>query len=636
MHRSDPQVIHADLYRILFIASPLPAWIYDEETTALVAVNSAAIREFGYQEMEFLSITAPVICPELAHKLIEGTNVEQFSKYCRKNGSSVMARTQVHSLQFEGRQSRLCVLELATGQQQVPQNLRLLASALADASAAVMITDAAAGVSGPNVVFVNAGFSQLSGYAADEVVGRPLAYVQPPHTECVSADPAKRSVDGFGSFTYQTAAVDRSGLKYSAECHVTPLRDESGTITHYLNLQRDVTERDRLQEQLRQAEKMEAVGRLAGGIAHDFNNLLTIILGYCGLMELEIKDPKAKDKSIRSLGEIQKAAEKAAVLTSQLLAFSRKQVFRPSVIALNPIITNVEGMLRRLIGEDVDLHFVLDPALGTVFTDSGQVEQVLMNLAVNARDAMPRGGTLVIETGNVEVTPQHAPAAGIEPGEYVRLTITDSGMGMDDETRARVFEPFFTTKEPGRGTGLGLSMTYGFVKQSGGAIKIYSELGHGACFKVYLPRADSKPAQEHTSISVDAPQGSGVVLVVEDDVSIRELVSEMLAGGGYEVYTAANSEEAIDFVKRHPEPLDLLLTDVVLPGTSGPDLATKLRVLQSGLRVLFASGYSDHALVRQGLLESGDSFVQKPFNASALLRVVSDMMNPRVLHVRAG
>jgi PAS domain S-box-containing protein len=633
----DPQVIHADLYRIFFTSSPLPAWIYDEESTVLTAVNYAAIREFGYQEMEFLLMTRAMICRGNAAALgrLDETGVEQVSRYCRKDGSFLTAKSQEHSLLFRGRPSRLCVLEPTSRQPQVPQDLRLLASALADASVAVVVTDAGSDVTGPNIVFANAGFGQLTGYGADEVTGRPLAFFQPLHTECTSTDPGNRLSDTFDSFTYQIAALDRSGLKYSAECNVTPLRNEFGTITHYLNLQRDVTERNRLQDQLRQAERMEAVGRLAGGIAHDFNNLLTIILGYCGLLALEIKNPKTKEKSSRNLGEIQKAAEKAAVLTSQLLAFSRKQVFRPSVIGLNPIITNVEGMLRRLIGEDVDLHIDLDPNLGTVFTDSGQVEQVLMNMAVNARDAMPRGGSLVIETGNVEVTPQYAPAAGIEPGQYVLLTITDSGVGMDEETRARVFEPFFTTKEPGRGTGLGLSMTYGFVKQSGGAIKLYSEPGHGACFKIFLPRADSKLEVAGVSVSVEAPQGSGLVLVVEDDVAIRELVREMLAGGGYDVFTAANCDEAIDFVKRHPEPLDLLLTDVVLPRTSGPDLAARLRAMQSGLRVLFASGYSDHALVRQGLLEQGDAFVQKPFNASALLRIVSDMVNSKALRVRA-
>ncbi len=625
------------LYGVLFTASPFPAWIYDANSTQFIAVNKAAIREFGYTEAEFLTMTAPMIRRHSGNLNADANEgPEQQETYLRKDGSRLTVKRQVHSLVIEGRLCCLCLLSPVSPQHQPSSDLQALASSLADASAAVMITDAESGDIGPNVVFVNQGFSLLTGYAAEEVIGRPLTMVQTPFTECTRADHVKKGLDTFGSFTYQTSALDRSGSKYSAECQVTPLRDQSGTIRHYVYLQRDVTERNRLQEQLRQAEKMEAMGRLAGGIAHDFNNLLTIILGYSGLLALEMNNPKAKEKASRNLGEIQKAAEKAAMLTSQLLVFSRKQTFRPNVIELNPIISNVEGMLRRLIGEDVDLHIVLDPDLGTVFTDSGQVEQVLMNLSVNARDAMPRGGTLVIETGNAEITPQQAAAEGIDPGQYVSLTITDSGVGMDDETRAKVFEPFFTTKESGRGTGLGLSMTYGFVKQSGGAIKIYSELGCGASFKIYLPRADAKAEQAHVSLSHEPKRGSGLVLVVEDDAAIRELVRETLAESGYDVFTAANARDAVQFFESRSAPIDLLMTDVVLPGTSGPDLAAHMRTLQSGLRVLYASGYSNHALVRQGLLAQGDVFVQKPFNTNLLLGIVSEMMTSRTLRVRAG
>ena len=630
---SDPNRGHADLYRILFTNSPLPAWICDANSDEIKAVNDAAIREFGYSEQELIQTGMAAVCPASGEQTTGGV---VRNSYTRKNGSRLIAQTRSHAFEFQGRPSYLHLLENISQIPTVTRDMQSLASTLADASVAVLVTGAAVGAAGPYIVFANQGFSQLTGYTAAETIGQPVAFFQTPQDECVSPGQMEKDLAAFGSFTYQLSAMDRGGMKYSAECHVTPIRDECGNITHYLNLQRDVTERNRLQDQLRQAEKMEAVGRLAGGIAHDFNNLLTIILGYSGLLAIEMKNPKTRDYGSRNLGEIQKAAEKAAVLTSQLLAFSRKQVFRPNVIGLNPIITNVEGMLRRLIGEDVDLHFVLEPELGTVFTDAGQVEQVLMNLAVNARDAMPRGGTLVIETRNVEITNQQAPASAIEAGRYVLLTITDNGVGMDDATRARAFEPFFTTKESGRGTGLGLSMTFGFVKKSGGTIKIYSELGHGACFKIYLPRADSKAVQEQAAVSVEAPRGTGLILVVEDDIAIRELVHQMLAGAGYNALVAANRTEAIELARRAPVPLDLLLTDVVLPGASGPDLAAELRELQPGLRVLFASGYSDHALVCQGVLGHGDSFVQKPFNVSELLRIVSEMLSSRTMRVSAG
>jgi CheY-like chemotaxis protein len=368
------------------------------------------------------------------------------------------------------------------------------------------------------------------------------------------------------------------------------------------------------------------VGRLAGGIAHDFNNLLTIILGYTGLLSLEIARSSKDPKQLRNLDEIHKAAENAASLTSQLLSFSRKQVLRTRVIDLNPVMANLEGMLRRLIGEDVDLQLILDSTLGRVRVDRSQFEQALMNLAVNARDAMPYGGMLTIEARNVEISRRYAALSSMKAGPHVLVSVTDTGTGMDDETRSRVFEPFFTTKEAGRGTGLGLSMVYGFVKQSGGSVAVYSEPGHGSCFKIYLPRTQAAAEAEAEREIVPKRRGSGLILVVEDEIGIRDLIREILVAAGYEVYTAANAREALEFAEIYEGEIHLLLSDVVLPGLSGPEMAEQLKAARPDLKVLFASGYSDHALLRRGALSRGAAFIGKPFDTDTLLARVADLV----------
>jgi two-component system cell cycle sensor histidine kinase/response regulator CckA len=411
------------------------------------------------------------------------------------------------------------------------------------------------------------------------------------------------------------------------EWQVTPLKDDSGAITHYLSIQRDVTERNRLLEQFNQAQKMEAVGRLAGGIAHDFNNLLTIILGYTGLLTSEFSKLKLGDtKLARSVEGIQQASEKAAALTTQLLAFSRKQVLRTRIVDLNPFVANLEGLLRRLIGEDINMDFRPGPNLARVQVDTNQFEQALMNLAVNARDAMPNGGMLTVETRNAEVSTRYAALTSVKPGKYVLISVTDDGSGMDEETRSRIFEPFFTTKEPGRGTGLGLAMVYGFAKQNGGTITVYSEPLRGTCFKMYLPATEGAEEELNgAAVSIRA-RGSGVVLIVEDDIGIRGLIGEVLAEEGYEVILAADAKEAMERSNAFKGPIHLLLTDVVLPGMSGPDLAEQLKAIRPEIKVLFASGYSDHALLRQGAIASGAAFVPKPFDAGTLLYRVSDLL----------
>jgi signal transduction histidine kinase len=381
-------------------------------------------------------------------------------------------------------------------------------------------------------------------------------------------------------------------------------------------------------EQLRQAQKIEAIGQLAGGVAHDFNNILGVILGYGEMAQRQLG---AEHPARARVDEMMKAAERAASLTRQLLAFSRKQVMQPKLIDLNAVIENVERMLGRLIREDVAVVVLPSEGLGKVMADPLQIEQIILNLAVNARDAMPKGGTLTIETGSVELDEDYAAAhPPALPGRYVKLAISDTGIGMDKETQRQMFEPFFTTKAEGQGTGLGLSTVYGIVKQSGGYIWVYSELGRGTTFKVYLPRVD-EPAQVSRSAEspVVLPRGHETVLVVEDTDLLREVITETLVEGGYRVLPAANGEEALTLARAHEGPIDLLLTDIVMPKLGGADLARLLVELYPGTQVLYMSGYTDGAISHQGVLDPGVMLLEKPFSGDRLARSVRAALDRR-------
>jgi hypothetical protein len=387
----------------------------------------------------------------------------------------------------------------------------------------------------------------------------------------------------------------------------------------------DITARKRAEEQLRQAQRMEAIGRLAGGVAHDFNNLLTVIAGYCELL----LDDLGQESPLRaSVEEISKAAQRAGELTSRLLTISREQVVQPDVLDLNALIANVEQMLRRFIGEDVQLETALAPHLGKVRVDPGQVEQVLLNLAANARDAMPQGGKLTIETANVELGEPYALSHnGVTPGHYVLLAVSDIGTGIEADVLPHVFEPFFTTKAQGKGTGLGLSIVYSIVHQSGGHIWVYSEPGKGTTFKIYLPVAEqAEPVSQPAPVSVPTQQGSGIILLVEDQEAVREMLTKALTVRGYTVFDAAGGEEAIRLVAGHHGPIDLLITDVVMPQVSGRELAERLTAEHPGMRVLFMSGFADRAIVHHGMLSPGINYLQKPFPLSELARKVQEIL----------
>ncbi len=401
---------------------------------------------------------------------------------------------------------------------------------------------------------------------------------------------------------------------------------ETGQTIALSSVSHDITERKRLEEQLRQAQKMNAVGRLAGGVAHDFNNLLTVILGYC---DLALHEAPPGDPLRDSVMEVRKAGERAAALTQQLLAFSRQQVLQPAALCLNAVIAEVERLLERLIGEHIAVTIVKDPALGLIQADPGQIQQVLMNLAINARDAMPEGGRLTIETANQEVGAEPAGSrAGPPPGRYVVLTVSDTGHGMDEQTQARVFEPFFTTKGPGSGTGLGLSTVYGIVEQSGGQIQLESARGQGTLFRIYLPRLE-KPAEAAAAVAAvrGSLNGSETILLVEDDEAVRPLLRTILLASGYTVIEASNGEAAIQLSAAHRGLLHLLVTDMVMPQVGGRGLAEHLLAARPGIKVLYMSGYTGDDGIHPAGRHPGTAFLQKPFTAEEMRRTIRELLD---------
>jgi PAS domain S-box-containing protein len=415
----------------------------------------------------------------------------------------------------------------------------------------------------------------------------------------------------------------RDGTEFHGRATVAVVRPHDA-LPQLIGMLEDVTDRRRLEAQLRQAQKMEAVGLLAGGVAHDFNNLLTVIYGHAEAMADETADPRANAHAIRA------AADRAASLTRQLLAFSRQQQLTLQPVDLNEVVSGVSTLLRRVIGEEIRLDLYLDPIVPHVRADLAQLEHILMNLAVNARDAMSTGGTLTVETRTVRLDDTYASGLEVTPGTYAMLSVSDTGIGMDPQTRARVFEPFFTTKGQGRGTGLGLSTVYGIVKQFGGSIWVYSERGHGTTFKVYLPLAERVTTPEIAGITPVLRGATETVLIVEDEDAVRGLLSSTLRREGYHVLEAANGMDAIAVAAAHRDTIQMLISDVVMPGMNGPDLYDRLVVVRPDLQVLFISGYADHAVLNLELLKTGNAFLGKPFTRGDLLNRVRLLIDAEV------
>ena len=541
----------------------------------------------------------------------------------RADGSTFDVEVRVAPIEFDGKAGSQAVLRDITGRKRMEAGLKESEERyrlLFERNLAGVYRSAADG----RLLECNRAFARLLGYASPaEAMAHPDWWLHERPGEHAEFWDRLRKEGSIANHEGQARRKD--GTPIWVIQNVSLLADEDGEEM-ILGTVFDVTERRRLEEQLLQSQKMEAVGRLAGGIAHDFNNLLTAIAGYSDLLLAELP---GNDSRRESAVEIREAGRRAAGLTQQLLAFSRRQVLEPRVLDLNAVIAGMEKMLRRVIGEDIELTTALDTDLWRTMADPGQIEQAIVNLAVNARDAMPRGGRLTLETANVTLDEKFASAyATVQPGPHVMLAVSDTGVGMDAALQSRLFEPFFTTKERGKGTGLGLSTTYGIVKQSGGSIWVYSEPGVGTAFKIYLPRSEEPMTKRETPpVPLAAARtGSETVLLVEDEAEVRRLVERLLRMQGYAVIAAASPAEAIT-AARAAGKIDLLVTDVIMPGMNGREMARLLAAERPRMRVLYMSGYTDAAIAQQGILPPGTAFLSKPFTPDVLARKVREVLD---------
>ena len=617
-------------YRTLFENAPVGIYRTTPDGRILAA-NPALVRMLGYssfQELAHPNLNTSFFGPEYPRSQfmelmeMQGGVAGLECVWHKKNGEALLIRENARAIRdesggilyYEG-----TVEDITERKRAEAENARLV-TAIEQSAEGVVITNTKG-----EIEYVNPAFTRTTGYSREEALGQnPRILKSGRHDPTFYQqlwDTILKGQPWHGELINQR----KDGTLYTEQMSIAPVRGAHGEVTHFIATKQDVTERKIMESQLQQAAKIEAVGRLAGGVAHDFNNLLTVINGYSELL----LDELASDPTLSGyVKEIHGAGERAAALTRQLLAFSRRQVLAPQVLDLNVVISNLENMLRRLIGEDIVLLTLLEPSLGCVKADPGQIEQVIMNLAVNARDAMPFGGKLTIETRNADLDETYAhnhPTVKACP--HVMLAVSDTGSGMTPETQEHIFEPFFTTKEKGKGTGLGLATVYGIVKQSEGSIWVYSEVGQGTVFKVYLPAvSETEETGEQTTGETNSELGTETVLVVEDEEGVRSLVRLGLASVGYNVLETPDPESALVTCANHDGPIHLLLTDVVMPQMSGPAVAEKVMALRPDIKVLYMSGYTDDAIVHHGVLTQEMPFIQKPFSPVALRRKIREVL----------
>ncbi len=619
------------LFRALIDQTTDAIEVIDPETGRYLDVNSRACTVHGYTREEYLSLAVSDIDPRVAERpwgeLMADREQAGFptfeSWHRRKDGSTFPVEVNINSIRLD-RDYIVAVVRDITERNRTEEALRLRDRAIRGVTQGILITDCT--LPDNPIIYASPGFEAITGYSAAEAVGKNCRFLQGAMTDPHEVGIVRGALQDGLPCTVELLNYKKDGSTFWNELSISPVRDAAGHVAHFVGVQSDVTARRSLQEQFRQAQKMESIGQLAGGVAHDFNNLLTIINGYSDLL-LERLGPTDPMRAL--LVEISKAGERAGGLTRQLLAFSRKQVLDPKVLNLNAVVSDTEKMLRRLLGEDVLLATSLDPALGSVKADPGQIDQILLNLAVNARDAMPTGGRLTIETRNATLDATYcATHVEVRPGDYVLLAVSDSGHGMDATTATRIFEPFFTTKGIGKGTGLGLATVHGIVKQSGGHVAVYSEIDRGTTFKVYLPHAsDALSAKKPQSVSRTMPRGTETVLLVEDEDAVRALGQYILQTCGYTVLEATDGLEALQIAEAHPGPIHLLMSDVIMPHLGGRELAEKIRAVRPACKVLFLSGYTDDAVVRHGVLEAEFAFLQKPYTPSLLAQKVRGVLD---------
>ncbi|HTP89661.1 MAG TPA: response regulator [Candidatus Acidoferrales bacterium] len=499
----------------------------------------------------------------------------------------------------------------------------LLAAAVAASANGIVITDAAG-----SIVWANPAFTRMTGYSLAEAKGKnPKILKSGRHEESFYRDLWSTISSGI-PWRGEVTNRRKDGSLYTEEMTITPVAGADGRITNYIAIKQDITERNRLADHVRHSQRLEAVGVLAGGVAHDFNNLLTVINGHCSLL---LETLPETSPITASLIDIREAGERAAALTRQLLAFSRRQVLRPTLVDVNAAVKRLGSMLRRIVREDIRLVITLEPALAPVLADEGQLDQVVMNLVVNARDAISAGGQITIETASFYADETYAQAhPDTRAGDYVVIAISDTGVGMDEATKSRLFEPFFTTKPVHKGTGLGLSTVYGIVRQSGGWIWVYSEPGKGSTFKVYLPRAEPRSSDAQLElVQPDLQKGTETVLLVEDEPALLKLAASSLENCGYTILKASNGPAAIEIAAKHPGPIHLLLTDVIMPGMNGRELSNCLAPVRPEMRVLYMSGYTDDVIGSAGTLDSHVAYLQKPFSPNDLARRVREVLSAK-------
>ena len=599
----------------------------------IVFANSAAAKLTGYSVEELLNQSPHQL---LHHSKPDGTpypeedcpihtvlaNGETHSVvgdvYWRKDKTSFPVECRCNPIKDKGTLVGATVTFLdITKRERDQQNLRLYRKIITDADYAISILDLEG-----RFTYQNSAHAAMVGYGDAELIGKTPAILlgEANFTGLV------KELLKTGLFRGELTGHMKDGAAKHLDLSVFTVNDVAGAPLCFVAIKRDITERKRLEAQLLQSQKMEGLGRLAGGIAHDFNNLLTVITGYSDHVQQSLASESRQHKDVK---QIKQAAERAATLTSQLLAFSRQQMLQPSVLDLNAVVAQIDQLLRRLIGEDKKIRTILGASVGWIKADKGQLDQVLLNLAVNARDAMPDGGQLTIETHNVEVRQAQADGhAGIAPGRFVMLAVSDTGVGMDQATRAHIFEPFFTTKEQGKGTGLGLATAYGIVQQSGGFIEVYSEVGKGTTFKVYLPQVDEAAAPVVSDEPVHKLEvGTEVILLVEDEGMVRELAEGVLQDLGYTVLAAGTGEEALRVAQAHRGPIHLLVTDMVMPGMGGHQLAEHLMSARPETKVLYVSGYTNDTVVRRWTQERTTAFLQKPYNSFSLTRKIREVLD---------
>ena len=622
-------------YRRLFDENPQPMWLLEVESLRFIGVNTAACSLYEYSPEEFGRLTVREIRREgdlagLRNQIIGSENHGiRLRRHYTRSGRPLDMEIQVHRTNWQGREVWVCYGNDVTARLRTLEQLRS-----SEAQVRVLLESTTEGIYAVDMqgkfVWSNPAAARLLGFAsAGDLLGRPVhALIHHSYADgramALEDCPLWAAVRRGSPFADEMTLWRSDGSSFPADFRSSPLMQD-GELRGAVVTFADVTDRKRLNLQFQQAQKMEAVGRLAAGVAHDFNNLLTVINGYAEMLQRRPGAPEAPTR----IGHILDASHRAASLTRQLLAFSRQQVLQPQALDLNQVLTEMDPLVRRLVGEDVQIQLALAPDLGTVHADPGQIGQVLMNLVANARDAMPEGGHLIIESANVELDARYAMThPGTDPGEYVMLAVTDTGIGMDAATQAHIFEPFFTTKPKGSGTGLGLSMVFGVVKQSGGSMAVYSEPGRGTAFKIYLPRVPEHIRSTALPAVLPAsPSGRERVLVLEDESSVRELVCEVLQDKGYVVRAFTNPQEALQREADVVEDLDLLISDVVMPGMDGRRLAEQLAQRHPGMRVLFISGYPERAASAHGNLVPGLPFIQKPFTPDALARKVREVLD---------